>query len=58
MPKFKGYFGTPKLDMRVTFKRVGLFYLRVSLFDLRLVFVAYGQLAWSFYLQFDLFCLR
>ena len=27
--------------------RVGLFYLRVSLVYLRLVFVAYGQLAWS-----------
>ena len=28
-------------------KWVGLLYLRVSLFCLRLVFVAYGQLAWS-----------
>ena len=43
-------------------KGVGLFYLRVSLFCLRLVFVAYGQLAWSFLLTveiwFGLFCLR
>ena len=42
--------------------RVGLFYLRVSLFQLRLVFVAYGQLAWSFLLtvenRFGLFYLR
>ena len=42
--------------------RVGLFYLRVSLFYLRLVFVTYGQLAWSFLLmveiRFGLFCLR
>ena len=48
---------------------VGLFYLRVSLFCLQLVFVAYGQLAWSFLLtvwsfsltveiRFDLFYLR
>ena len=48
---------------------VGLFYLRVSLFYLRSVFVAYGQLAWSFLLtvwsflltvenRFGLFCLR
>ena len=29
---------------------VGLFYLRVCLFYLRLVFVAYGRLAWSFLL--------
>ena len=45
-------------------KRVGLFYLRVSpfFFYLRLVFVAYGQLAWSLLLtgeiRFGLFCLR
>ena len=43
-------------------ERVGLFYLRVSLFYLRLVFVAYGQLAWSFLLTveiwFGLFRLR
>ena len=42
--------------------RVGLFYLRPSLFYLRLVFVAYGQLDWSFLLtveiRFGLFCLR
>ena len=41
---------------------VGLFYLQVSLFYLRLVFVAYGQLAWSFLLtaenRFGLSCLR
>ena len=29
------------------FQWIGLFYLRVSLCYLRLVFVAYGQLAWS-----------
>ena len=37
-------------------------YLRVSLFYLRLVFVAYGHLAWSFLLtvdlRFGLFCSR
>ena len=42
--------------------RVGPFYLRVSLSYLRLVFVAYGQLAWSFLLmveiRFGLLCLR
>ena len=32
----------------------GLFYLRVSLFYLRLVFVAYGQLAWSFLLTVEI----
>ena len=48
--------------MVVILKGVGLFYLRVSLLYLRLVFVAYGQLAWSFLLtveiRFGLFCLR
>ena len=33
---------------------VGLFYLRVSIFYLRLVFVAYGQLAWSFLLTVEI----
>ena len=41
---------------------IGLFYLRLILFYLRLVFVAYGQLAWSFLLtveiRFGLLCLR
>ena len=32
----------------------GLFYLRISLFYLRLVFVAYGQLAWSFSLMLEI----
>ena len=35
-------------------KGVGLFYLRLSLFYLRLVFVAYGQLAWSFLLTVEI----
>ena len=42
--------------------RVGLFYLRVIFFYVRLVFVAYGQLAWSLLLtveiRFGLLCLR
>ena len=41
---------------------VGLFYLRLGLFCLRLVFVAYGNLVWSFLLtvenRFGLFYLR
>ena len=43
-------------------KRVGLFYFPLGVFHLRLVFVACGQLAWSFLLtveiRFGLFCLR
>ena len=43
-------------------KRVGLFYLRLGLFCLWLVFVAYSNLVWSFLLtvenRFGLFCLR
>ena len=41
---------------------VGFFYLRLGPFCLRLVFVAYGQLAWSFLItvefRFGLFYLR
>ena len=47
---------------KVKSTRVGLFYLRLSLFYLRLVFVAYGNLVWSFLLtvenRFGLFYLR
>ena len=43
-------------------KRVGLCFLRLGLFYLRFVFVAYGNLVWSFLLAveilFGLFCLR
>ena len=55
-------FVVPRSAGIYSIKRVGLFYLRVSLFYLRLVFVAYGQLAWSFLLtveiRFGLLCLR
>ena len=43
------------------FAWVGFFYLRLGLFYLRLVFVAYGHLVWSFLLTviwFGLFYLR
>ena len=35
-------------------KGVGMFYLRLSLFYSRLVFVAYGELAWSFLLTVEI----
>ena len=48
--------------MCVFFWGVGLFYSRLGLFCLRLVFVAYGNLVWSFLLtvenRFGLFYLR
>ena len=56
---FQGKFLTRGHVLRIW---VGLSYLRLGLFCLRLVFVAYGNLVWSFLLTveiwFGLLCLR
>ena len=52
----------PRRSLCLQEKRVGVFYLQLGLFCLQLVFVAYGNLVWSFLLAveiwFGLFCLR
>ena len=42
------------MKQRTLSQRVGLYYLRLSLFYLRLVFVTYGELAWSFLLTVEI----